>query len=72
MLGHREFKASNGWLCKLNERNRISLKTKICEAGLVDQASVQNWISNVLPDMIRDYAIDDIFCDVLILIYVLI
>ena len=61
MLGHREFKASNEWLCKFKERNGISLKNTIDEARLVDQASVQNWISNVLPDMIKDYAIDDIF-----------
>ncbi|RNA05885.1 tigger transposable element-derived 6 [Brachionus plicatilis] len=33
MLGHSEFKASNGWLYKFKERNGISLKTTIGEAG---------------------------------------
>ncbi|RNA38629.1 tigger transposable element-derived 6-like [Brachionus plicatilis] len=34
MLGHRDFKARNGWLCKFKERNGISLKTTIGEAEL--------------------------------------
>ncbi|RNA36533.1 hypothetical protein BpHYR1_041366 [Brachionus plicatilis] len=35
------------------------VNTSTISIGLVDQASVQNWISNVLLDMIKDYAIDD-------------
>ncbi|RNA11669.1 tigger transposable element-derived 6-like [Brachionus plicatilis] len=47
----------NGWLCKFKERNGISLKTTIGEA----LEFVQNWILSVLPDLIKDYAVDDIF-----------
>ncbi|RNA09964.1 hypothetical protein BpHYR1_035254 [Brachionus plicatilis] len=42
MLGHRDFKASNGWLCKSKERNGISLKTTIGEAVINKQLLLHN------------------------------
>ncbi|CAF0866274.1 unnamed protein product [Brachionus calyciflorus] len=61
MLNRLDFKASNGWLCNFKSRNKISFKTSCGEAGLVDDKQLKNWKENVLPDLIKDYDIKDIF-----------
>ncbi|RNA16019.1 tigger transposable element-derived 6-like [Brachionus plicatilis] len=54
-------RSRNGWLCNFKQRNGITTKTKNGEVGLVDQTRIQKWINYVLPDLIKDHAIDDIF-----------
>ena len=52
---HPEFQASNGWLQNFRERNHISFKTIVGEAGLVDHEVTDNYINDILPDLLADY-----------------
>jgi hypothetical protein len=61
MLGHTEFKASCGWLENFKKRQQISWKRIVGEAGLTDGNVTQNYISNVLPALIKTYNANDIF-----------
>ena len=58
---HPEFKASCGSLDNLKKKNSICWKTNVGEAGLVDQEVVRRWKELTLPDIIKDYDINDIF-----------
>ncbi len=60
-LQQPEFTASNGWLQKFRERHHISFKTIVGEAGLVDKSVTDNYLNEILPNLIASYKPEDIF-----------
>ncbi|GBL95858.1 hypothetical protein AVEN_227107-1 [Araneus ventricosus] len=52
---------SSGWLHKFKLRHGIAGKTVSGESGDVDCETVDDWIQNYLPDMIKGYEQKDIF-----------
>ena len=60
-LQQPEFTASNGWLQKFCERYHISFKTIVGEAGLVDKSVTDNYLNEILPNLIASYKPEDIF-----------
>lgn len=61
MLGYHNFKASRGWLIKFRQRHNISYKTIVGEGGLVNKDTVENFLNNLLPDIIKGYHPKNIF-----------
>ena len=61
-LGRPEFKGSNGWLAKWKARYNIYIRQfKVCgESGDVRGETVESWKER-LPDIVKDYSIDDIW-----------
>jgi len=60
-LSHPEFKASNGWLQRFRERNSISFKTIVGEAGLVDKVVTDHYLNEVLPGLLACYEPQNIY-----------
>ena len=60
MLGHTDFKASDGWLSKFKHRHNIGFKTVVGEAGFVSEIIVQDW-NRRLIGIIDGFSIDDIY-----------
>ena len=60
-LGYTDFKASNGWITNFKKRNNISYKTISGEAGLVDNAVVERYISTTLPILIEEFKAENIY-----------
>ncbi|XP_062538252.1 tigger transposable element-derived protein 4-like [Armigeres subalbatus] len=55
------FKASSGWLFKFLKRHQISFK-KICgESAAVDSIMAENYMTNILPGLIKEYEPMDIY-----------
>ena len=61
MLEHPDFVASNGWLTNFRARNHISFKTIAGEAGLVDKNVTDDYINNLLPNLLAGYDPRDVF-----------
>jgi hypothetical protein len=49
------FSASDGWLQKLRQRHDISYGSVVGESAGVDQNVVNDWLSNRLPEIIKDF-----------------
>ena len=62
MLGHTDFKASEGWLSKFKQRHNITFKTIVGETGFVSEIIVQDW-NRRLVGIIEGYCIDDIMLE---------
>ena len=60
-LNHPEFQASNGWLQRFRDRNHISFKTIVGEAGLVDTNVTDTFIQQLLPGLLASYEPRDIY-----------
>ena len=59
-LGINEFKASNGWLCRFNQRHNLVCGKMSGERGSVDEKTVINW-KEKLPSIWSGYQPRDIF-----------
>ena len=63
-LGHNEFKASTGWLCRLLKRRDIAHKKEHGEGESSDFQGKTDWVKDVWPKLREKYSGDDIFnCD---------
>jgi transposase-like protein len=60
-LGITNFEASNGWLTKFNIRNGITYKTICGESAAVNVEIADDWKTNVLPDLLKDYEAKNVF-----------
>ncbi|XP_029730316.2 tigger transposable element-derived protein 4-like [Aedes albopictus] len=60
-LGVTDFKGSSGWLFKFLKRHKISFKKLCGESAAVDTSMAKNWMTNVLPEIIREYEAKDIY-----------
>lgn len=59
-LGHKQFKASQGWLSNWKIRNNVVFR-KICgENASVDQSICSHWLVKYLP-IINQYSPDDVY-----------
>lgn len=60
-IGVSEFSASNGWIERFKERNKLSFK-KVCgEAAAVNLSDVSDWKTSTLKDVLERYTSDDVF-----------
>ncbi|XP_053957785.1 tigger transposable element-derived protein 4-like [Anastrepha ludens] len=60
-LGHHEFEASTGWLDKFKSRHGVIQKTLCGESADTNIENRDEWVTNVLPKLIENYNINDIF-----------
>jgi len=60
-LSHDDFFASSGWLDRFKNRHGIVYRQICGEAESVKQEDVDSWWSNVLPDLLKDYPLDNIY-----------
>uniref|UniRef100_A0A8C4QQG1 HTH CENPB-type domain-containing protein n=1 Tax=Eptatretus burgeri TaxID=7764 RepID=A0A8C4QQG1_EPTBU len=56
-----EFEPSNGWLMCWKQVNNVLIKKFHGEKAATDGAAAGNWIKNVLPDLLANYAERDIY-----------
>lgn len=61
LFGETGFVCSNGWLDRFKKRNNITCGRIVGEASSVCPTDVSDWMENVWPEIIRDYAEKDIF-----------
>ena len=60
-LGATNFNASKGWLDNLKKRNNIVYKTMSGEKKNLDPETVKKWKTEILPELIKEYSLSDIF-----------
>jgi len=60
-LGLTDFKTTVGWLERWKERNNIKFKKQHGEKQDADDWGAERWVTEVLPDIIKDYEPQDIF-----------
>ena len=56
-----DFKATDGWLSRWKKRQNIGFKPLHGESKDADTTAADNWVSNVLPGLLRDYDANDIY-----------
>ena len=56
-----DFKATDGWLSRWKKRQNIGFKRLHGESKDADTTAADNWVSNVLPGLLRDYDANDIY-----------
>ncbi|XP_061188771.1 tigger transposable element-derived protein 4-like [Saccostrea echinata] len=56
-----DFNASKGWLSRFKARENIGFKKLHGEKKDADTDAANRWITEVLPEMIRDYKAEDIY-----------
>ncbi|GBN51302.1 Tigger transposable element-derived protein 6 [Araneus ventricosus] len=60
-LGYDEFRGSNGWLEKFKRRYGIMAKVISGESKDVDDNDSENWITETLSKILKDYKPENIF-----------
>ena len=60
-LGSTDFVATDGWLSRWKARHDIKFKRAHGEKSSADTAGAENWISSVLPELLREYNPADIY-----------
>ena len=60
-LGTPEFVAMDGWLTRWNARNQIKFKCTHGEKASADSEGAKEWISTVLPRLLRQYEPEDVY-----------
>ena len=60
-LDKPDFKPSTGWLSRWKERNNIVFKKQHGEKKDADIPAVDNYITNILPDIMKKYNEEDIY-----------
>ncbi|GBN02041.1 Tigger transposable element-derived protein 4 [Araneus ventricosus] len=60
-LGYDEFRGSNGWLEKFKRRHGIMAKAISGESKDVDDNDNENWIPEILSNILKDYKPENIF-----------
>ena len=60
-IGNQSFQGSAGWLARFKKRHKVSLRSVSGESASVYQDVVDEWLSETLPQLLMDYAPEDIF-----------
>ncbi|GBL86060.1 Tigger transposable element-derived protein 6 [Araneus ventricosus] len=60
-LGYDEFRGSNGWLEKFKRRHGIMAKVMSGESKDIDDNDSENWITEILSKILKDYKPENIF-----------
>jgi len=60
-LGHDEFRGSSGWLEKFKRRHGIVAKVISGESKDVDDNDSENWITETVSKILKDYKPENIF-----------
>lgn len=60
-LGINDFSGSAGWLDRFRKRYGIKYRQISGEAEAVDDDSIAPWIENLLPNLLKDYAPEDVY-----------
>ncbi|XP_072119240.1 tigger transposable element-derived protein 4-like [Mobula birostris] len=60
-LGHRDFKATDGWLSRWKCRHHIQFKKTHGEKSGSDALNAEAWKSTKLPDLLQKFCADDIY-----------
>ncbi|GBN10324.1 Tigger transposable element-derived protein 6 [Araneus ventricosus] len=60
-LGYDEFRGNNGWLEKFKRRHGIMAKVISGESKDVDDNASENWITETLNKILKDYKPENIF-----------
>ncbi|GBN91199.1 Tigger transposable element-derived protein 6 [Araneus ventricosus] len=60
-LGYDEFRGSNGWLEKFKRKHRIRAKVISGESKDVDDNDSENWITETLSKILKEYKPENIF-----------
>ncbi|GBN32296.1 Tigger transposable element-derived protein 6 [Araneus ventricosus] len=60
-LGYDEFRGSNGWIEKFKRRHGIMPKVITGESKDVDDNDSENWITETLSKLLKDYQPENIF-----------
>ena len=61
MLGHPDFRCSDGWLDRFKHRHNIKLKNVCGESADVVPEDLSDWLSKDLPALLKQYSPKDIF-----------
>ena len=61
MLGHPDFRCSDGWLDRFKHRHNIRLKSVCGESADVVPEDLSDWLSKDLPALLKQYSPKDIF-----------
>ena len=60
-LGKKDFEASLGWLTRFKERHGIVFKNVCGESASVSRNVMDQWLSEVFPNLVEGYTPDNIF-----------
>jgi hypothetical protein len=60
-FGHKDFKASNGFIEKFKRRHDIIFETNRWEGSGVSEEVCNDWTQNKLPELLSEYPPEDVF-----------
>lgn len=60
-LGYNDFEPTHGWLERLKTRQNIKFIKVSGERAAADHTAAENWIANVLPEIIKGYDSNDVY-----------
>ncbi|XP_050502943.1 acetylcholine receptor subunit alpha-like isoform X2 [Diabrotica virgifera virgifera] len=60
-LGNMNFKATNGWICRWENRSQLPLKKIVEEANNADVFAASTWRTDLLPSLIKNYELECVY-----------
>jgi hypothetical protein len=60
-LGHNDFKATDGWLCRWKCRFGIKFKKAHGKKGNADAVNAEQWESTKLPNLLQKFSTDNVY-----------
>ena len=60
-LGNLRFQGSAGWLVRFKRRHKVILRSVSGESASVSQDVIDEWLSETLPELLKDYSPENAF-----------